>query len=252
MRKNRFPQSYVVDRYGRRLDPGDNIVPDGATVRVPMPFMDSLSARTSRAFMRDGGYSPLVLDLMGNPAGNRPGYAIPADAYEDYEPPEYDTEDASDDPREQARQDYIRRMSEAWKTEAYAKQHRLSPGGLPRSTGSMDPETAYQQYKDRLSNAWRTERLPNNLSHDTEDNVEGASTSDLPEDIAELPLEQQHAYCQAYNQYLEENPDADEEDCESAGREALGNRTDSADYEEIRTAAQRRYVQRITNAWKTV
>jgi hypothetical protein len=62
----------VFDRYGRPLD-DDDIVPDGGVVRVPLPFMDALSARTNRAFTRDSMNKPLVLDLMGAPAGHRPG-----------------------------------------------------------------------------------------------------------------------------------------------------------------------------------
>jgi hypothetical protein len=47
---------------------------------------NSLTARTQRAFARDSN-RPLVLDLMGQPAGHRPGYMVPADQYRDYEPP---------------------------------------------------------------------------------------------------------------------------------------------------------------------
>jgi hypothetical protein len=43
----------VVDRYGRRLEPDDDVVPDGATVRVALPFADALSARTARVLARD-------------------------------------------------------------------------------------------------------------------------------------------------------------------------------------------------------
>ena len=92
----------------------------GGVVRVPMRFMDALSARTSRAFMRDSN-RPLVLDLMGNPAGHRPGYAVAADDWQEYD----------DAPR----QLYIQRMSEAWKGMAYAKP------GLP----SADSEDAYER-----------------------------------------------------------------------------------------------------------
>jgi hypothetical protein len=37
------------------------VVPDGATLRVPMPFMDALSNRTARAFADEN--RPLVLDV---------------------------------------------------------------------------------------------------------------------------------------------------------------------------------------------
>jgi hypothetical protein len=88
----------VFDRYGRRLE-DDDVVPDGGFVRVPLPFMDALSARTNRAFMRDSVREPLVLDLMGAPAGHRPGYAVAAD----------------DDYDDTARQLYIQRLTNAWR-----------------------------------------------------------------------------------------------------------------------------------------
>jgi hypothetical protein len=119
---------------------------------------------------------------------------------------------------------------------AYAKP------GLP----SADSEDAYERYKARLSNAWRTS------TNDTDDNAEGMATPDLPDDIAALPLAQQQAYCAAYNQHMEENPEADDEECDQAGREAIAALgQDSSVFEAIRTDAQRRYAERITNAWKT-
>jgi hypothetical protein len=226
----------VFDRYGRRLD-DDDVVPDGGAVRVPLPFMDAMSARTNRAFMRDSMREPLVLDLMGAPAGHRSGYAVAADDWQEYDDALDPTGQVVMTPGEQARQRYILRLSESWKTQAYAKQHKPSPG-LP----SADSEDAYERYKWRLSNAWRN----------TDDNAEGVSTSDPPDDIAQLPMAQQQVYCNAYNQHMEENPESDEEECDQAGREAiaaLGQNTSV--FEAIRTDAQRRYAERITNAWKT-
>jgi hypothetical protein len=177
----------VFDRYGRRIE-DDDVVPDGGFVRVPLPFMDALSVRTNRAFLRDSVNKPLVLDLLGAPAGHRPGYVVPTDD-------EYD-------------------------------------------------DTARQRYIQRLTNAWRTS---------TCDNAEGANSADLPADIAALPMMQQQAYCAAYNQYMEENPEADEEECDAAGRAAIEPR-DSADaaanLEAVRAAYQAEYVRRISNAWK--
>jgi hypothetical protein len=49
-----MPTATVVDRYGRRLEvDDDDVVPDGATVRVALPFADALSARTARVLARD-------------------------------------------------------------------------------------------------------------------------------------------------------------------------------------------------------
>jgi ribulose bisphosphate carboxylase small subunit len=73
-------------------------------------------------------------------------------------------------------------------------------------------------------------------------------------DLAQLPMAQQQAYCNAYNQHMEENPEADEEECDAAGRAAIEPR-DSADaaanLEAVRAAYQADYVRRISNAWKT-
>src|SRR5262249_4830974 len=128
----------------------------GGVVRVPMPFMDALSARTARAFADN---KAAVLDLMGAPAGHRPGYAVAADV--------------RDDPTEAARQLYIQ----------------------------------------RLTNAWRGP---------VADNAEGVSTSDPPDDIAQLPIAQQ----------LADSADA------------------AADLEAVRAAYHAEYVRRISNAWK--
>jgi len=70
-----MPTATVVDCYGRRLEP-DDVVPDGATVRVAMPFADALSARAARAFAHDAGDQPQVFDALGAPAGFRPGFAL--------------------------------------------------------------------------------------------------------------------------------------------------------------------------------
>jgi cation transport regulator ChaB len=97
--------------------------------------------------------------------------------------------------------------------------------------------------KQRLSDAWRTP---------TDDNAEGVSTSDLPPDIAQLPLAQQHIYCAAYNQHMEENPDADDEECDQAGREAIAALgQDSSVFEAIRADAHKRYCDRVRDAWKS-
>ena len=45
-----MPPAIVIDRYGRRIEPDDGVVPDGGRVIVAMPFMDSRSAHVGRAF----------------------------------------------------------------------------------------------------------------------------------------------------------------------------------------------------------
>jgi hypothetical protein len=69
-----------------------------------------------------------------------------------------------------------------------------------------------------------------------------------------LAARAQQAYVAAFNQHMEENPDADEEECDQAARTALEPQ-DSADaaanLEAVRAAYQADYVRRISNAWKT-
>jgi hypothetical protein len=149
----------IVDRYGRPLD-DDDIVPDGGVVRVPMPFMDALSARTNRAFMRDSMRGPLVLDLMGAPAGHRPGYVMPTDDW--------------DDPTEAARQLYIQGLTNAWRGPVADNAEGVSTSDplddiaqLPTALQLADSadaaadleavRAAYQaEYVRRISNAWKT------------------------------------------------------------------------------------------------
>jgi hypothetical protein len=96
----------VVHRYGRRLEPHDDVVPDGATVRVALPVADVLSARTARVFARDGADRPLVLDLLGQPAGFRPGFALARDDFA-----ATTSNQTSQSASEVAREDYVRCVS---------------------------------------------------------------------------------------------------------------------------------------------
>ena len=72
--------------------------------------------------MRDGR-DPLVLDLMGEPAGHRPGYVISTEDYSDYEDALDPTGKVVTTPGEAARQRYILRLNESWRTMSYAKAH---------------------------------------------------------------------------------------------------------------------------------
>ena len=83
-----------LDRHGRPLSDDDDVIPDGGRIRVALPFMDHLSVEMRRALsLADGG-----TDLQGFIPGHRPGFAVAA------------TKD------EAARDKYIRRISDAWKT----------------------------------------------------------------------------------------------------------------------------------------
>ena len=100
--------------------------------------------------------------------------------------------------------------------------------------------------KARLSDAWKGTPVADNAA-------EGVALADLPDDVQQLPLDQQEAYCQAHNQYLEEHPDASPEECDAVGRAAVGTASPSdslAACEAVRDAAWRRSVERLTNAWR--
>jgi hypothetical protein len=104
-----------------------------------------------------------VVDFEGQPAGFRPGFAVAAPGARDSHGAErgyYLT------PGEAARQQRIIRQSEAWKSIAWAKQHKPKPGGLGRDAApppdrSTDAacqrvrDEAYRRRCERLANAWR-------------------------------------------------------------------------------------------------
>src|SRR5215471_10659887 len=55
-----------------------------------------------------------------------------------------------------------------------------------------------------------------------EDNAaEGLVLATAPDDIQEMTLNRQHAYVNAYNKHMEENPDADCDACDRVGRAAV-------------------------------
>jgi hypothetical protein len=122
------------DRNGRPLDDDDNVIPPGGRVRIPLPFMDHLSAEVRRALsLADGG-----TDLQGFIPGHRPGFAVAA------------TKD------EAARDKYIRNVGDAWKKPPTVQQtQRTTPSSPPKSS-THDAEQAYRAYVDRISNAWRS------------------------------------------------------------------------------------------------
>src|SRR5262245_52790499 len=91
-----YPQgSLPMRRYRPRDDDEEEIIPDGATVRVPMFAMDSLQRNVARhygaAWLHDG---------RGNPVGHKPGFVV-SDAF-------------PGDERQQAYDSYERELVTAW------------------------------------------------------------------------------------------------------------------------------------------
>jgi hypothetical protein len=129
-----------------------------------MRFMDDRVARHAAQLAAAAADPPLVVDTLGRPAGHRPGFCIAADSYR------ADSHSAERGyyltPGEAARQQRIIRQSEAWKSIAWAKQHKPKPGGLRRDAAPPPDrnsdaacqavrDEAYRRRCERLSNAWR-------------------------------------------------------------------------------------------------
>ena len=118
----------------------------------------------------------------------------------------------------------MRRLSSAWQVmPRTATKPRPGLAAYEPDDAGQDgdaSERAYERLKARLSDAWKIPVADNE--------VEGMATPDLPDDIAAMPLTAQHAYCAGYNKFMEEHPEADDERCDQAGREAIaatGGRT---------------------------
>jgi hypothetical protein len=126
------PQVRKFDRHGRPLPDDEDVIPDGGRIRVPLPFMDHLSVEMWRALsLSDGGN-----DLQGFIPGHRPGFAVAA---------------VTD---EAARDNYIRRISDAWKNPPAEQLTQPLASSSPRSN-AQDAKQSYRAYVDRISKAWR-------------------------------------------------------------------------------------------------
>jgi hypothetical protein len=238
-----MPATIVVDRYGRRLV-GRRVVPDGGCVVVPLPFRDALSARTQRAF--------------GDGLLHRPGFAQQAlgDGFA-----ATTSNERSQSASEAARQDYINRISNQWRQtwqQMPSSAHKPKPGLASYDPSAddgaaLDPsERAYLECKQGLQDMWRGPVADDDT--DTDDNATMGMVvggSDLPDDIQQRPLAEQYAYVAAFNQHMEENPEADFAECDEAARAAIPRRDSIEDAEAIRQDAQRRYCERVANAWRT-
>jgi hypothetical protein len=124
------------DRYGRELS-DDSTIPDGGHVRVALPFMDHLSVEMRRALsLMDCGGDGGIVDGMGHLAGHRPGFCYGSAP--------------SHDKANEARDGYLRRISDAWK---HPQEVKVPP---PRSrSNTHDAQSAHDRYVQRIANAWR-------------------------------------------------------------------------------------------------
>jgi hypothetical protein len=158
-----------------RADDPDNdpVARDGEVVTVHPMFMDAaqraVAAQVADAALDD----PQLLTPLGTPAGYGPGFAGTVRDYQRASGYNSARDTLSSErgyyltPGEAARQQRIIRQSEAWKSIAWAKQHKPKPGGLGRDSAPPPPDrstdAACQRVRDeacrrrceRLANAWR-------------------------------------------------------------------------------------------------
>jgi hypothetical protein len=136
-------EAIIFDRDGLPIEVDDDIIPDGATLRVPMPFLDGgVSAALQQAFGDSAGgpSHPPLHDGMGGPAGFRPGFAF-----------------AGPVPRAtSARQAYIDALTSAWRNPPEVKPLTVSDLRKPPPAGAG--ESAWKNYVANLSQAWKTAR----------------------------------------------------------------------------------------------
>jgi len=126
----------IIDEDDNLLE-GDDLVPDGGTVRVPMPFMDHAMNETLKRAFGMKSSAPVIHDGMGNPAGYRAGYAF----CEEF-----------DDIRAKGRLDYCKKLADAWR---HPTPQREGDRQDKRSQRLTDGEAAWNDMRVCLSNAWR-------------------------------------------------------------------------------------------------
>jgi hypothetical protein len=127
-----------------------------------------------------------------------------------------------------------RRMARAFRDAAPRVLHR--PGFVEVSDDCYDAADQARARKIAMqAEAWKTPQYARQMSRktkpglaqhdvDEDDNAaEGMFSSDVPDDVAEMSMAAQQAYCRGYNQHMQENPDADDEECDAAGREAIAS-----------------------------
>lgn len=130
--------SYVLDRHGRRRPHrrGETLA-DGEALVVPPLFMDS---RVAEALAE--ARQPLALDSQGFPVGHRPGFV-------DASPSAAAAQAAA-----QAREAYIRRISDAWRHNTPAAA-AAPPPAAPAGVQQDAAQAAREAYIRRTSTAWR-------------------------------------------------------------------------------------------------
>jgi hypothetical protein len=235
-----MPTATVFDRHGRRIV--SRIVPDGGRVSVAMPFMDARAVQMQRAFLRDA-----VL--------HRPGYAQSAigDGFEATV-----SSQRSQSAAEIARQQWINRISNQYRQTWQAmpsSAHKPKPGLGDEAEDGDPSERAYERYKQRLSTAW----MPaHDDGYDVDDNATmGIQRADVPYDVAQMSLNRQNAYVEAWNAFVEQNPEGTEEEADEVAREAveaLGSQDSVADaaahLERVRDRIHEATKRRLEGAWR--
>jgi hypothetical protein len=140
LKEDTMAKAVIYDRHGNVVD--DDVVPEGGTLRVPIPFMDALSAPMQRAFA--DAALPAVRDGLGNPAGHRTGFVFG---------PRELTADAAT-----AYSGFKARLADAWRSPSARTRSAPRHGEDDRNDDResvTDAAAAYADYCTRVANAWR-------------------------------------------------------------------------------------------------
>jgi hypothetical protein len=152
-------KTLIIGRDGSILE-DDDVIPDGATLKVPLSFADGTMDSAILAALRSAGFATNTTSLhdgQGNSAGFKPGYCFgdaigPGGKY-------YQTAG------ERARQAYLLSLTNAWQLMPPPKRKRslVDDDGRAKPAPKLTPQppqrdghsAAWHNYVNNLPNAWR-------------------------------------------------------------------------------------------------
>jgi hypothetical protein len=122
----------MIKHFDDNDDEHNKVVPDGGRIRVGVLAMDAIQRQISSG--------AAVVDHMGRPAGNRPGYLFSRD-----------NTTAANKASDEAYREHCRLLSDGWRATPRAPDDTLTSDLAPKESAA-DP---YEEYKTWLTNAWR-------------------------------------------------------------------------------------------------
>jgi hypothetical protein len=115
---------------------------DGFALRVPMEFMDSMQREIA---ISGGSRGTRLHDGQGGPVGHKPGFVYASDA-------------SVHDARDEARAEYIKNLSDAWRSDRRPADAASTtvPRMMDEASAQAIRDAAYLRMCNELINAWRT------------------------------------------------------------------------------------------------